>query len=80
MPRQIIDTESSRPAYRRRRARRWVVTVLILVLLVAAGWFLAHRARGQESRAAGGSASPLYLSAQKGVPNVALTLGEKSFA
>ena len=28
MPRQIIDTESSRPAYNRRRLRRLIVAVL----------------------------------------------------
>jgi len=31
MPRQIIDTESGRPAYRRRLTIRWVIVVLILL-------------------------------------------------
>ncbi len=31
MPRQIIDTESGRPAYRRRLTIRWVIAVLILL-------------------------------------------------
>jgi ferric-dicitrate binding protein FerR (iron transport regulator) len=57
MPRQIIDTESSRPAYERRRMRRLLVSLLVFVLLVAAIWFLAHRASGQEMRARGGTAS-----------------------
>lgn len=34
MPRQIIDTESSRPAYNRRVAIRWTVIVLIIVIAV----------------------------------------------
>ncbi|MGA8097884.1 MAG: hypothetical protein WB810_04390 [Candidatus Cybelea sp.] len=57
MPRQIIDTESSRPAYVRRRARRVVISLLLLALLVAAIWFLARRASGQETRATAGTAS-----------------------
>ena len=61
MPRQIIDTESSRPAYTRRRTRRFVVSLLLFVVLVAAIWFLAHRARAQETRAAGGTASQCLL-------------------
>ncbi len=57
MPRQIIDTESSRPAYVRRRTRRLLFSLLVIVLLVAAIWFLAHRAPGQEMRAGRGTAS-----------------------
>jgi ferric-dicitrate binding protein FerR (iron transport regulator) len=57
MPRQIIDTESSRPAYERRRMRRVLVSLLLFVLLVTAIWFLARRAPGQETRASGGTAS-----------------------
>jgi hypothetical protein len=56
MPRQIIDTESSRPAYVRRRARRWVISLLVFAAIVAAIWFLAHRAMGQEMRVGGGTA------------------------
>jgi hypothetical protein len=77
MPRQIIDTESSRPAYERRRLRRLLVTVVVLIVLVAACWFILHRpARAQESRAAEGSAPSHYLLEEKGVRNVRLTLGE----
>jgi ribose/xylose/arabinose/galactoside ABC-type transport system permease subunit len=65
VPRQIIDTESSRPAYVRRRTRRFVVSLLVFIALVAAIWFLAHKAAGQESRAPGGTASQCQ---QKGVP------------
>jgi predicted negative regulator of RcsB-dependent stress response len=45
MPRSIIDTESSRPAYRRRLAIRWIVAVVILAVIVAAGvyfWQASH--------------------------------------
>ena len=38
MPRSIIDTESSRPIYRRRLLRRMLLAVLVLAL-----WLL-HRA------------------------------------
>jgi hypothetical protein len=80
MPRQIIDTESSRPAYARRRIRRWIVTLLVLALLVVACWLLARRAWGQETRAAAGSAAPRYLLEEKGVSSATLTLGEKHAA
>jgi hypothetical protein len=45
MPRQIIDTESGRPAYERRVRLRWGIVIAILIL-AAAGitWYLAHRA------------------------------------
>lgn len=33
MPRQIIDTESSKPAYHRRLAIRWVVTVILIAII-----------------------------------------------
>ena len=78
MPRQIIDVESSRPAYTRRRIRRLIVWLVVLALLVAACWFLARRAWGQETRLAAGSAAPQYL-LEKGVRSVALTLGEQNF-
>ncbi|MBV9719738.1 MAG: hypothetical protein JOZ77_10480 [Candidatus Eremiobacteraeota bacterium] len=67
MPRQIIDTESSRPAYVRRRARRMVISLLVFALLVAAIWFLAHRAIGQEIGSSAGTAS-LCLFIEKEVP------------
>lgn len=34
MPRQIIDTESSKPAYQRRLAIRWIVTIVLIVIIV----------------------------------------------
>lgn len=36
MPRSIIDTESSRPAYRRRVLLRWVLAILVVALAAAA--------------------------------------------
>lgn len=55
MPRQIIDVESSRPAYQRRRLRRIVVFVLIVLIVAAAVWFLAQRVRAEETYAATGT-------------------------
>ena len=56
MPRQIIDTESSRPAYAPAPIAAIIVWSLVIVLVLAAAiWFLAHRAHGQETRAAGGN-------------------------
>ena len=56
MPRQIIDTESSRPAYVRRRiAADRGYPSLIFLLLAAAVWFLARRTVGQETRPTGGT-------------------------
>lgn len=60
MPRQIIDTESSRPAYNRRRLRRAIVAVLVVVLLAAAAWFLTQRAHGQETPVAAGTQAGQY--------------------
>jgi hypothetical protein len=40
MPRQIIDTESSRPAYQRRVTIRWIAVLLICAIVV----FLAFEA------------------------------------
>jgi len=46
MPRQIIDTESSRPAYVRRRVTTFVVIATIVILTALAVWLfwgrLAH--------------------------------------
>ncbi|MDQ2865033.1 MAG: hypothetical protein M3R51_02285 [Candidatus Eremiobacteraeota bacterium] len=44
MPRQIIDTESSRPAYLRRRIITWIVALVIVVVigLVAVETLRAH--------------------------------------
>lgn len=38
MPRAIIDTESSRPAYVRRTALRWAAVAVILVLAAFIGY------------------------------------------
>ncbi len=43
MPRSIIDTESSRPIYRRRLLLRTIVAVLVLAGLLLALWYL-HQA------------------------------------
>jgi hypothetical protein len=37
VPRQIIDTESSKPAYRRRLLLRWVIIVVLFVVAILAG-------------------------------------------
>lgn len=44
MPRQIIDTESSRPAYVRRRILTFVVAVLVLAAVAGVAWaiFRSH--------------------------------------
>jgi hypothetical protein len=44
MPRQIIDTESSRPAYERRVMLRWAIVLIVFIGLVLAGvaWWRAH--------------------------------------
>lgn len=45
MPRSIIDTESSRPAYERRRARIAIVILVAFGLLATGGWFaIVHHA------------------------------------
>jgi hypothetical protein len=41
MPRQIIDTQSSRPAYVRRRTIAWVVWLAVTILGAAGVWFVA---------------------------------------
>lgn len=33
MPRQIIDTKSSRPAYLRRRAVTWIVAIVVVIAI-----------------------------------------------
>ena len=38
MPRQIIDTESSAPAYRRRRVTTFVVIAVVLAALALGAW------------------------------------------
>ena len=40
MPRQIIDTESSRPAYQRRLLLRWIVAIVLLLIIIFAGFEL----------------------------------------
>ena len=45
MPRQIIDTESSRPAYQRRIAIRWIVVVTLIVIIALVAfevWRTSH--------------------------------------
>ena len=47
MPRQIIDTESSRPAYQRRLAIRWIVAIVLVVIIVFVAfelWKASHHA------------------------------------
>jgi len=34
VPRQIIDTESSKPAYQRRLAIRWIIAIMLIVIIV----------------------------------------------
>lgn len=43
MPRQIIDTESSRPQYVRRVVVTWVVLVIVAVLLIVLAFALYGR-------------------------------------
>jgi hypothetical protein len=52
MPRQIIDTQTSRPSYVRRRAIRAMVVVLILALLASLALFFIERHRGLASSSA----------------------------
>ena len=47
MPRQIIDTESSKPAYQRRMAIRWIVAIVLIAVAIFIGvewWLSAHHA------------------------------------
>lgn len=55
MPRQIIDVESSRPAYERRRARRRFVILVVLIVIIAAVWFLTQRVHAEETHLAAGT-------------------------
>ncbi len=43
MPRLLIDTESSRPAYRRRVAVKTLVAVVIVLVLAFATFLVIHR-------------------------------------
>ena len=45
MPRSIIDTESSRPAYRRRLAVRWIVIAVLALGVIAVGFRLWQASR-----------------------------------
>jgi hypothetical protein len=45
MPRQIIDTESGRPAYRRRVALRWIIAIVLVVVAAAAAFELWQSTR-----------------------------------
>lgn len=66
MPRQIIDVESGRPGYVRRRAIRWATVVLVLLVLaigalVIVRYHEAHTVRSlQETHRV--SAEPRWLS------------------
>lgn len=66
MPRQIIDVESGRPGYVRRRAIRWAIVVLVLLVLAIAALVIvryheAHTVRSlQETHRV--SAEPRWLS------------------
>lgn len=55
MPRQIIDVESSRPAYERRRRRRFIVIFVVVIVIIAAVWFLTQRVHAEESHLAAGT-------------------------
>ena len=47
MPRQIIDTESSKPAYHRRLTIRWIITFILIVIVAFAAfefWKASHHA------------------------------------
>ncbi|MCL5258690.1 MAG: hypothetical protein M1314_02985 [Firmicutes bacterium] len=45
MPRAIIDTDSSRPAYVRRTALRWAAVAVILVLAAFIGYQMWREVR-----------------------------------
>jgi len=66
MPRQIIDVQSGRPTYVRRRAIQWAVVVAILLVLaigalLALRYKQAHASRAiQETQRVGGE--PRWLS------------------
>ena len=72
MPRQIIDTESSRPAYVRRRTRRHRRFAGCWSLLVAAVWFLAQRAAGQETRPRCGNRTAVFAIEKRMVPRLSI--------
>jgi hypothetical protein len=59
VPRQIIDTESSRPAYIRRRVTTFVAIAVVVLALAAAGWFWMrnHSAAPVETRAIPGNSA-----------------------
>ncbi|HET9028926.1 MAG TPA: hypothetical protein VFN49_02005 [Candidatus Aquilonibacter sp.] len=47
MPRQIIDTESSRPAYQRRLALRWAIAIVLILIAIFVAfevWHATHHA------------------------------------
>jgi uncharacterized membrane protein AbrB (regulator of aidB expression) len=45
MPRQIIDTESGRPAYRRRITLRWIIIVVLVVIAILVAFELWRSTR-----------------------------------
>ncbi len=47
MPRQIIDTESSKPAYHRRLAIRWIIAIVVIAIVAFVAfefWRSSHHA------------------------------------
>ncbi len=47
MPRQIIDTESSKPVYHRRLAIRWTIAIILIVIAAFVAfelWKASHHA------------------------------------
>lgn len=48
MPRQIIDTESSKPAYQRRLALRWVIAAVLVIIAIFIA-FEAWKAAGHHA-------------------------------
>lgn len=72
MPRQIIDTESSRPRY----VRRIVLTIVVAAIVLAALIYLAFTLWGHRAVAlGGGNGSPARVSWQPRIPSPAGPLG-----
>jgi hypothetical protein len=75
MPRQIIDTESSRPAYRRRVTIRWIVILIVAAILIFIGVELSKAHRPAPVHAFQGNTAArvneALLSFSKGEPDAA---------
>jgi hypothetical protein len=52
MPRQIIDTESSKPTYRRRLLVRWAIIIVLFIIAVLAAVRLWEATRPRMSTGA----------------------------